>query len=384
MAESYDRKISLSINDDMIKEALKLGLSSVKASDDLINRTLGKCQIEITEEKPKKISRNFMTMAYKLGAPLVAGALILVLIINGTGNFSKKMSPNMATAPQASAPQAAEAVAAESGSMNKTENEYSVSADSAAPAPIPENPELRGKGEDSFDERSGSVSFMCEESKFAMNSSISRTVNSAEPSLDEAAKQFSLIAEQYNVNNETSLKFDKENITRIYTLPESGVTAEALLEADDYHEILSGEGYWALPLKNEEGNFDVVLTVATFDINDPETPVSNRDTIYSVENKGFIVSSLENSDYIGTELPDLFDSEILSGMISEMGYELDNKAETIVVDINYGYDFIVLADTKKEKLVIPFLADESLFGVVNKRIYAWPEFVKIVSTSMGQ
>ena len=71
-------------------------------------------------------------------------------------------------------------------------------------------------------------------------------------------------------------------------------------------------------------------------------------------------------------------------MISEMGYELDNKAETIVVDINYGYDFIVLADTKKEKLVIPFLADESLFGVVNKRIYAWPEFVKIVSTSMGQ
>ena len=39
MAESYNRKTSLFVIDDMIKEALKSGLSSIKASENLINLT---------------------------------------------------------------------------------------------------------------------------------------------------------------------------------------------------------------------------------------------------------------------------------------------------------------------------------------------------------
>ena len=80
MAESYDRNSSCSISDDMIKEALKSGLSSIKASDDLINITLEKCQTEITRDKKIK-PKSFMRMAYKFGTPLAAEALILVLIL---------------------------------------------------------------------------------------------------------------------------------------------------------------------------------------------------------------------------------------------------------------------------------------------------------------
>jgi hypothetical protein len=103
MAESYDRKTSLSITDDMIKEALKSGLSSIKSSDTLINRTLEKCENVITEDKKQsKKSRSFMNMVYKFGAPLAAGALVLVLIftIPGVYNSGKTAAPQ---APMASA-----------------------------------------------------------------------------------------------------------------------------------------------------------------------------------------------------------------------------------------------------------------------------------------
>lgn len=104
MAESFDRNTSYSITDDMIKEALKSGLSSIKASDDLINLTLEKCQKEITEEKQSKKTRSFINMAYKLGAPLAAGALVLVLILTIPGvNNSSKTSEAAPQAPMASA-----------------------------------------------------------------------------------------------------------------------------------------------------------------------------------------------------------------------------------------------------------------------------------------
>lgn len=103
MAESYDRNSSCSISDDMIKEALKSGLSSIKASDDLINITLEKCQTEITRDKKIK-PKSFMRMAYKFGTPLAAGALILVLILMMPGVYNtKKSSSANPQAPAASA-----------------------------------------------------------------------------------------------------------------------------------------------------------------------------------------------------------------------------------------------------------------------------------------
>lgn len=388
MAESYDRKTSLSITDDMIKEALKSGLSSIKASDNLINLTLEKCQTEITENKQEKKSRSFMNMAYKLGAPLAAGALILVLIISGTELFSGKMSTNMAAAPQASAAPAAPAAAppGEAGSKDKNTDDCSVSYDSASAESIPENPELKGKGLETLEEKSdGDVTMMrFGENITVLNSLANRTANNAEPGVDESVIHFTSITDQYNLKNGTGFSLAKDSITRIYTLPESGIDAETLLDAGDYNEILSGEGYWALPLKNQNGSIDIVLTAATFDINSPETPVSSRNTVYSAEGKNFTVSSLENSSYLVRELGEIFDSDRLSAIISEMGYEYDNKAEIIIADINYGTDFVALTETKNEKLVIPLFTNQTLFGVVNKKIYTWPEFVKIISTGIGQ
>jgi len=217
----------------------------------------------------------------------------------------------------------------------------------------------------------------------ALNSLSNRSANNSEPALDKLDKLFMAITNLYNLKNGTKLSLDKEGITRIYTLPESGVNAETLQKADDYHEILSGEGYWALPLKNQDGIIDIVLTVAAIDANDADDPVSDRDTVYSIEEKEFIVSSLENGSLISSELYELFDKSAISGLIREAGYEYYNEAEMIIVDINYGNDFIVLTKAGNEELVVPLLTDESLFGIVNRKVYTWPEFVRIISSGLG-
>jgi len=381
MAESNERRVPFSVSDDMIKEVLKSGLSEIKASDELINITLEKCQAEI-ENKQKKQSRKFMFMTYKVGAPLAAGALVLALIINSGGLLTKKMESGMSTAQQAPVPSAV-AVPAEVTTSNINSDDQVAGYDSAAPQ-APESPKLLGKGNQKSEEASSGLTMMRFGEKVdVLNSLASRSVNKAEPAMDKLDKLFMAVTELYNLKNGTKLSLVKEGITRIYTLPQSGVNAETLQKADDYHEILSGEGYWALPLKNQDGIIDTVLTVAE-DVAPAETSVSDSDTVYSVEEKEFIVSSLEKGSIIGSELYELFDKSAISGLISKAGYKYDNEAEMIIADINYGNDFIVLTQAGNEKLVVPLLTDESLFGVVNKKVYTWPEFVRIISSCLGQ
>jgi len=383
MAESNERRVPFSVSDDMIKEVLKSGLSEIKASDELINITLEKCQAEI-ENKQKKQSRKFMFMTYKVGAPLAAGALALVLILNSGGLFTKKTYSGTPTAMEGPVPSAAAVPEDAAGSVNINTDEQVASYGFAAPQVASESTRLPGKGTQMPEEPSSGLSVMrFGEDTAALNSLANRSANNDEPSPDKLDRLFTAITELYNLKNGTKLGLAKEGITRIYTLPKSGVNAETLQKANDFHEILSGEGYWALPLKNQDGIIDTVLTVAE-DVAPAETSVSDSDTVYSVEEKEFIVSSLEKGSIIGSELYELFDKSAISGLISKAGYKYDNEAEIIIADINYGNDFIVLTQAGNEKLVVPMLTNEDLFGVVNKKVYTWPEFVRIISSCLGQ
>lgn len=383
MAESNDRRLTLSVTDDMIKETLKSGLSNIKASDNLINATLEKCQAEIEKRQKNKLGK-FMTMTYKLGAPLAAGALVLALILNSRGLFTKKMDSGMSAALQAPVPSAA-AAPAEVATSDITSDNQVTSYDFAAPQEATESPKLLEKGNQKSEEQADGLTVMrFGEGAAVLNSSENRSANSKKLAPDKMVILFTAIADQYNLKNGTNLSLYQEGITRIYTLPKSGVNAETLQKADDYHELLSGEGYWALPLKNQDGIIDVVLTVAEADINPSKTSELGSGNVYSVEEREFTVSSLENGSFIGSELYELFDANAISGIIREAGYEYDNKAEMIIADINYGTDFIVLTQAENEKLVVPLLTNENLFGVVNRKVYTWPEFIRTMSSGLGQ
>lgn len=382
MAKSFDREIVLdTINDDLIKEALKEGLTSIKASDNLIMNTIARCQNEITNEKQKHKTKKIMPWLYKLGAPLAAGALILVLLINGNGILLKKSADLMPQASSMKAPTNENAMDSFAVPEDKRQ-EGLASAPASEPDAMEADPELNAKGSGkSFGssqfntlDNGGSIAFL--------NSSVNRSSNNTAGSLEESIEVFHSITEQYNTVNNTKLDLEEDAITRIHTVIAEGVSAEELINTKSYLEILSNEGYWALPLKSEAGAIEEILTVNTIDSSDPNIAISNRDTVFVVDKVSYLVSALENSKYISTELVDIFNSNTLNSIVSDSGYK--NDSEIIVADINRGMDFVALARVNGNEIAIPLLTNELVFNLTNRRVYFWDEFCKVVSMSMVQ
>ncbi len=383
MAKSLNiKQINNTVDDDMIKDALKTGLSSIKASDYLVNQTILKCQNEITKEKQKNRPKIIMPWIYKLGAPLAAGALVLVLLINTNG---LRMKNNSASdiAPQASTGEVT-SLQGEEGPMSE-------------PTPMPEakedqlyaaygsSPEDMGDStvpdtEKDIAKFTDGVTLTARAKVLVLNS----LANHAPNSQDEAISNQSLnaIASLYNETKGTQLILKEEGITRFTSLVKTGVDSQKLEKAQDYHGILSEEGYWALPLMSDNGDIEMILAVNTFDNDNPNTTISSQDIIYSVGGVHYIVTEFTDSIYIGSELMELMDINAIGDIIKKSGYTYNS--DIIVADVNYGMDFIALFSSGKQEFVIPFMINSSMFGLENRRVYTWTEFTQVVSQSMKQ
>ena len=100
MAKSFDKQL-ITNNDDIIRSVLKTELASITASEKLALDTISKCQAEFEKQKPvEPKTKLFFPRIARFGAPLVAGLLILVLVLNVPGTFDSKM---FSSAPAASA-----------------------------------------------------------------------------------------------------------------------------------------------------------------------------------------------------------------------------------------------------------------------------------------
>lgn len=402
MAESLDRKQkNNAINDDIIKDALKTGLSSIKASDYLVNKTLLKCQEEIENGKQEKKNKPVIPWVLKLGTPLVAGALVLILIVN-TGNLRMKGSSSPDMAPQ---------IATASGGADNTQGilGFSESKPMEAPAPSAEaavsaapSADIKfeisedegvedgvGSGEEGNGDRAEPVEGDLTLGSPNSDKGIDRTRISAlyssdkrEPdimnvSITELEQPFKEIVNLNNQANDTELILREEAILRVSCLIKDGVSAQKLKETDDFNKILSGEGYWALPLINKNGDIEKILTVCSYDTDNPEVAVSDLDVIYTIDRKKYIVSELEVGDNIGADLKMLLSDILVSlGDINESGL--------VIIDINYGTDFIAIVDMGERKMIVPLLMNDGIFGLENKKIYNWAFFKRTVSESLEE
>jgi hypothetical protein len=400
MAESLDRKFNNDkINDDMIKDALKTGLSSIKASDYLVNKTLLKCQAEIEKGKQEKKPRVFLPWILKLGTPLAAGALVLVLAIN-TGNLRMKdSSPNLMAAPQASAgdiksferanradlfeaptpsPSASSVPESEEendklfgtvqGESNLTIHFSEKAVDDNSDETKPEEGENAGTSE--------TPSSTTRKENTALFSSSKRETGIMEASIAGMTEPFREIVNVYNQANETELILREEAILRVSCLLKEGVSAQLLIDSEDYSEIISDEGYWALPLVNLNGDIEKILTVCDYDQIDPDA-VSGMDIIYTIERNKYIVSELSVGDSIGADLKDLLSQILYSiGDISRSGL--------VIIDINNGTDFIAITQMGEQTAIVPLLMNDGLYGLKNKKIYNWAFFTRTVGNNLGQ
>lgn len=384
MAKLSDKKDKLSfINDDTIKDALKTGLSSIQTSDELVRKTLANCQSELDLKKYNQKIRSvaFMPWVFKLGAPLAAGALVMVLALNGNQLISR--DKYTASAPQESnATSSFENGGAFAKSAGKDEESLRSSAlpeiaFSEAGTPS-EAPASKGDtGDMSPRITSDAMTKYAYGSLQAINSLPNRSPNDSTRGHVETIDAFNGIVSQYNTTNGTQLSLEEAGVTRIQTLVQSGVNADMLLNVKSYRDIVSDEGYWALPLKNAQGVMEGLLSVNAIDDRNPNMTISSNDLLYSYKQEEFIASTNPQGAFVYKNCELMFDADGLVTLIEAKGYK--TVSETIVVDINYGMDFIVFAEADGQELSIPFLTNESLFGLENSKIYARDELFNILS-----
>lgn len=387
MAKSFTKNDPVAVNDDLIREALKTGLSSIRASDDLLEKTLAKCQNEIAKTAVSRRNRSFsfMPLVYKIGAPLAAGALILVLALNGGQPLLK--GKNAASAPEAAMYDAATAENSAMQRSAKRENGTLAAAPSAAASAASsgdleiqfseEAPAAEFKSDDSAQKFSIEMAMGDSYTLNALNSSLNRTKNEAVPAKTESMKAFKAIVDQYNKTNGTRFTLYEDGITRIQTLVISGVNSEMLQKTKSFRDLLSGEGYWLLPLRNSSEKIEHILNINTVDASNPGLSVSNRDLIVNVDNADYLVSTNDEVISQAAKFSLMFDSNALTEAVKAKGY--DNIKTINIIDINYGLDYIIFVEADGKELGIPLLINENMLGLTNNSVYEREELFRIIS-----
>ncbi len=383
MAKSLDKKdLPSFINDDMIREALKTGLKSLQASDDLVRETLSKCQNEIVQGKNSHKARAYMPWVYKLGTPLAAGALILVLALN---NNSLKSSDNYtAAAPQASA-QSSGAESPEDGGTSaekkdaeRSSNDVELKFNEAIAPTVAPAPDI-GSGDVAIGFSKGSAYTT---GLYGLNSSPNRSKNESHKEQAEPLDAFNGAVIQYNTAKGTQFTLNEAGVTRVQTVFTTGIQDDMIIKASSYKELLSGEGYWALPLMNTNDVMEGLLTVNVVDQANSNMTVSSNDLLYTFNDVDYLISAHPAGARISKSFEMMFDTSGLVDLAEAKGYK--TVSEPVVVDINYGMDFLVFMEADQQELAIPFLLDENLFGLENMKMYARNELFKIIGQQMKQ
>ncbi len=366
MAELFNK--SSLVNDDLIRETLKTGLSGIKPSDELIQKTIEKCSMEYRKANEKENNKSFIPWIYKLGAPIAAGALLITLALNTNNLYTKYDSeiqapeaPNYAIAGTSGAPEASADAAHQSA-----EPEYSRSA----------SPDEEGfavaKGADM-----GPRLFMAPavEKLDSLSNKTSITIMETGNYNDA----FVYLVNRYNSEMGTLYDFDENSAALVYTVRDDGLDSEELLSAKSYWDILDNEGYWILPLKNENKVTERLLAVNKIDSKDKDKTVSSNDVIYEYQQDSFLVTPIFKSF---NDAARLFDTAALKEFVHENGYA--EVTDPVIADINNGNDFIAFMVADNQEVAVPLFSDSGLFGLESNRVYQRDQLFSILSSHLEQ
>mgnify|MGYP001356953797 FL=1 len=367
MIKLYDRKKDY-INEDLIKEALRTGLDNIKPSEDLIAKTIAKCKGELSSKAEVESKRNRPVMwVYRIGAPIAATALVLLLILNSQNVLFRHKTARDAE-PLNSA-MLGTAQAQEESMSPETESPEVMDDRSGSQAPAVVDPDstINGKQDLKYFALTGKPEDVAMLKSYAVRDD----VQGETPELREV---FRHIAGAYNSDNRADYVLDEANIVRIRTLVGEGVHADTLKNSVSYRDILGDEGYWALPLEDNQGDLRAFLKVTELSGTNIAVPSSGNDKIYKFEGKDYFVSADSRAEI--SSLEPMFDRKALMLLI-EQSCKL--KDGPVIVDINNGEDFIVFFGDNEKQLGMPFFTNTGLFGLENSEVYEIARMFDIIS-----
>lgn len=366
MAKSYKGSgLMRPSDDDIIKQALKEELEHLKASDELIAKTLSRCSAEISRnEKPKSFFIKLMNKpVLRYGATVAAACLlVLVFLVNFPGLVGLSPAKDMSEAPLAKnaaggADMARSAAVSDRAPASKEEGQQKMQAapsmDTAPPIPAPET---------SSDDIS--IMFTGPVHIAALNSLDSGWGVSGYDG-GESFESVDILVASYNKALGTDYAPGADNLITVYALQSGGVDAETLKSASGYEELLGGGSYRILPLKEQSGDYAAVLPVFAkpYDGSIPE------------EKAHYVLTEGSLMTYSAPALP--VDKEVVDAMLSparlENALKDDNGfaqiAGMIFADINYGSDFIAFVSADGKKYAVPLFTNLRVNSLQNGKAY---------------
>lgn len=363
------------LSDDLLKDAYKGGLDQLKASDELIKNTLDKCRMELdTGKRRMPVSVAFGRAALRYGAPVAACLLVLVILLNYPVLRGSK--PQMdAVVPQPSATMdsgqaASRAMAPESASKSSQakddENgivvQFSESVDGSA-ALTYEIPEVEDREE-------SQILYACKpptaepSSLSSMDySNFLTPVNGNLP--PEAVKA---VLNAYNQRMGTAYTCDAGVVLTVETLKTGGIGADSLRKASGFNELLGDQEYHLMPLQDENQEYTVLLPVVESAVpyNDPST--APLDIVFSQSGRTWL-SSLYSGIYTSNDQVEYLLSSDKHQQLVRDTFHAEQISNYRVIDINNGYDFIIIIDAGDQEYAIPLLMMDSWGPVENRKAY---------------
>lgn len=383
MAKTLDKKQLSAFDDDFIKEALKTGLESISPSDDIIEKTLSECRDGILSKDTRKA--RLSPLIYKIGAPVAACLAVLILALNLNPSLVNDRGLKGSTAQVAQSAAAAggsgEEVSQDQSIMSERVTDYDIAGEQPVEAPVPS---AKDNSSLEFGKSSETRPFLAAIPARLMLSYVHRSNNIDKADKAGYADAFKYIVDRYNDSNGTNYSLDQDGVTPIHSLPETGVNADMLLEAKSYRDILSGEGYWALPLKDSDGNYKGFLSAVSLEQASPDMAVSNQDTTVDFEGGKFLASFMGDTSgdkYVASLFESLFDGEKIVFMVREAGYD-NVSSEPVIADINNGIDFLAFIEADDQELAVPFIVSHDYAAIENNKVYTREELFSALSESL--
>lgn len=393
----------MAINEDELKAALKDGLHSMKASDELRSRTLEICLNELEKEKKKArifgISRNRFVIGSLASAAACALVVSLFYISFPLKDLAMKNSMPQITAAGGSKDgnESGRIVAFDSG-LDANKEEYSGDTTDVAPSPAPSAAEsavpsdaapeaptlsaINGESAQLEDPDSDRViiSFNEQINSSALNSlgssvlAVSGFNGASTGTAQEAAES---ILKSYNTEKSAAYTLNDKEVFTVYGAVSEKITVKGLEGVNSYKELVNDSGYYATPLYDTSGNLSALLSYSLMpELTDDTAKVSVRGaTATDTEGRTWIYmdNTLVSEKPEGMNL--LFNVAEAKSVIKEVSGS-QAVSTPVVLDIRYGMDYILFATSGGAEYGIPYVSDEERYDLSNGKVYDFKNLVE--------
>jgi len=371
MAENQKKgRNGMLLDDDFIKKAYTAELKQFKASDELIETTLEKCRAELEGGGKKRRSGfSWSRFALTVGAPVAACLLVLFILFSQPmgskydANYAPQASGASEMANASGNAEAPQALDKDSGSLNLIFSE----------SLVPERtPDAGAQAVQQFGLTSKSY-----RSPNVLNS-LDYTYALTPVSGDLPPETVEAILDAYNQAWGTRYTCDVNKVLDVSTLKVGGITAEDLSKATGFEELLGEQAYHMVPLQDENHANSLLLPVVESAESYDDPTAAPLEIVYSNAGRTWLASMYSAIPSNDDQIAFLLDREEHKRLVRET-YKVKQITGYKIIDINHGYDFIILIEADGKEYAIPHLTVGSPGTLENHKVYQALDVLKALA-----